>query len=127
MDSREHFGDFAGKKYGKTCFFSFFWVFLFSWNSGGSVLGFHPLAFLDWEGQAPRANLLLFQHVGVGVFNVGGWLTHGDLALEVGVDFVSVVEHRLIPARVRSEWTRLREEGVGLYLGSCFSGFLSCG
>ena len=33
--------------------------------------------------------------------------THGDLALEAGVDFVAVVEHRLIPARVRSEWARL--------------------
>ena len=54
----------------------------------------------------------LVQHVGVEVFNVGGWLTHGDLALEVGVDFLGVVEHRLIPARVRSEWTRLRRKGL---------------
>ena len=41
------------------------------------------------------------------VLNVGGWLTHGDLALEVDVDFLAVAEHRLIPARVRSEWARL--------------------
>ena len=33
----------------------------------------------------------------VEVFNVGGWLSHGDIALDVDV------EHRLIPARVRSE------------------------
>ena len=33
--------------------------------------------------------------------NVGGWLTHGDLALNAGVDFLAVAEHRLIPARVR--------------------------
>ena len=27
------------------------------------------------------------------------------------VDFLAVVEHRLIPARVRSEWSRLRSKG----------------
>ena len=48
----------------------------------------------------------------VEVFNVGGWRTHGDLALEVGVDFLAVVEHRLIPARVRSEWARLKKKGL---------------
>ena len=37
------------------------------------------------------------------VFNVGGWLRHADLALEVGVGFLAVAEHRLIRARVRSE------------------------
>ena len=46
------------------------------------------------------------------VFNVGRWLTHGDLVLEAQVDFVAVVEHRLIPALVRSEWTRLRSKGL---------------
>ena len=45
-------------------------------------------------------------HVGVEFLNVGGWLTHGDFALVVGVDFLAVVEHRLIPARVRSEGSR---------------------
>ena len=39
-------------------------------------------------------------------------MTRGDLALEAKVDFLAVVEHRLIPARVRSEWSRL--EGKGL-------------
>ena len=39
--------------------------------------------------------------IGVEVFNnVGGWVTHGDIALETGVDFLAVVEHRLVPARV---------------------------
>ena len=33
------------------------------------------------------------------------WLTLGDIALEAEVDFLAVVEHRLIPARVRSERT----------------------
>ena len=51
-------------------------------------------------------------HFAVEVFNVGGWLTHGDLALEAQVDFVVVVEHGLIPARVRSEWARIRGKGL---------------
>ena len=55
---------------------------------------------MDWD---PGPVLHRFA---VEVFNVGGWLTHGDLALEVRVDFVAVVEHTLIPARVRSEWAR---------------------
>ena len=48
----------------------------------------------------------------VWVLNVGGWLTHGDLALDAGVDFLAVAEHRLIPARVRSEWSRLKGKGL---------------
>ena len=51
-------------------------------------------------------------HVALEVFNVWGWLTHSDLALEAGVDFLAVVEHRLIPARVRSEWARLKGKGL---------------
>ena len=52
------------------------------------------------------------QHVGLEVFNVGEWLTHGDLALDSQVDFLAVVEHRLIPAWVRSEWARLVWKGL---------------
>ena len=51
-------------------------------------------------------------HLAVEVFNVGGWLTHGDLALDARIDFLAVVEHRLIPAWVRSEWAGLRSKGV---------------
>ena len=46
------------------------------------------------------------------VFNVGGWLTHCDFALEAPVDFLAVVEHRLILARARSECDRLRRKGL---------------
>ena len=35
-----------------------------------------------------------------------------DLALDVNVDFLAVAEHRLIPARVRSEWSRLKGKGL---------------
>ena len=55
-----------------------------------------------WIGRArhpgPSSSDQLF---GLEVFNVGGWLTHGDFALEAPVDSLAVVEHRLIPARAR--------------------------
>ena len=38
------------------------------------------------------------RHLCLEFHNVGGWLTHGDLALAAGVDFLAVAEHRLIPA-----------------------------
>ena len=52
------------------------------------------------------------QHVGVEFHNVGGWLTHGDLAIHADVDSLAVAEHRLILARVRSEWSRLKGKGI---------------
>ena len=68
---------------------------------------------LGWIGRArhpgPPSHV---QHVGVEFHNVGGWLTHGDLAIRTGVDFLAVAEHRLIPARVRSEWSRLKGKGI---------------
>ena len=60
-----------------------------------------------WIGRARNPGPAPFSQEGVEVFHVGGWLTHGDLALDVKVVFLAVVEHRLIPARVRSEWARL--------------------
>ena len=66
-----------------------------------------------WIGRARHPEPpSLPRHVGVEFLNCGGWLTHGDLALEVVVDFLAVAEHRLIPARVRSEWSGLKEEGL---------------
>ena len=61
--------------------------------------------------------------VSVELFNVGGWLTHGDFASEAGADFLAVVEHRLILARVRSEWSRLRRGGLDCI---CLSRDFSC-
>ena len=89
--------------------FSPFLVFLFSRNSGflwGGVVLWHL-----WIGRArhPGPGSVPFL---VEVLNVGGWLTHCDFALDVGVDFLAVAEHRLIPARVRSEWSRLRGKGL---------------
>ena len=73
-------------------------------------MGFNTLASLG------RAKHLgppsLSRRVGIEFLIVGGWLTHGYLALEVQVDFLEVAEHRLIPARVRGEWSRLRKKGL---------------
>ena len=60
-----------------------------------------------WIGR-PRKPGPRPQEVAVEVFHVGCELTHGDFALEAEVDCLAVVEHRLIPAWVRSAWSRLR-------------------
>ena len=65
-----------------------------------------------WIGRAQNPWPGPPHHLAVEVFNVGGWLTQGDLALNTGLDFLAVTEHRLFPARVRSEWDRLRSRGV---------------
>ena len=96
--------------YGETSF-SPFRVFLCRRNSRERFWG---LVFWHlWIGRArhpwPSSTS---PHLGIEVLNVGGWLTHGDLALDTGVDFLAVVEHRLIPARVRSEWSRLRRKDL---------------
>ena len=43
--------------------------------------------------------------------NVGGWLTHVDMAMNSCAQFLLVAEHMLIPARVRSVGHQLREAG----------------
>ena len=103
-----HFGEFAGKSTVRPLFL------LFGFFCLVKILGFWGLIlWLLWVGRAGHPGPThLLQRVGIRVFNVGGWLTHGDLALEVGVDFLAVVEHRMIPARVRSEWARLRRKGL---------------
>ena len=50
------------------------------------------------------------------VFNDGGWLTHGDFPVEAEADHLAlVVEHRLIPARARRVWARLRTNGLASF------------
>ena len=64
-----------------------------------------------WIGRArhpgPPSN-----NLDVEVFNVGGFLTHGDYVLVTDADFVAVVEHRLVSARARSEGKRLLLAGI---------------
>ena len=39
---------------------------------------------------------------------IGGWLTHGDLAMDSCAQFLAVAEHRLFPARARSVGHQLK-------------------
>ena len=88
-----------------------FWVFLFSRDARERFWGLILWHF--WAGRARHPGPPSQPHsVSLEFLNVGGWLTHGDLALDAGVDFLAVAEHRLIPARVRSEWSRLRGKGL---------------
>ena len=106
---REHLGEIAGKNKNKTSFPPFL-VFLFSRNPTKRFWGLIFWHF--WAGRARHPGPPSQPHsVSLEFFNVGGWLTHGDLALDAGVDFLAVAERRLIPARVRSEWSRLKGKG----------------
>ena len=89
--------------------FSPSWVFLYSRYTLKKWWG--KVLWLLWIGRARHPGLFSGAMT-VEVFNVGGWLTHGDMVLEANVDFLAVVEHRLVPARVREEWTRLRAGGA---------------
>ena len=91
--------------------FSPYGVFLFSRNPTKRFWGLIFWHF--WAGRARHPGPpSQHHHVSLEFHNVCGWLTHGDLALGAGVDFIAVAEHRLIPARVRSEWSRLRGKGL---------------
>ena len=76
----------ARSKYGETSF-SPCWVFLFSRTRCWGLILWHL-----WIARARHPS----RYFGTEVLNVGRGLTHGDLALEAGVDFLAVVEHRLI-------------------------------
>ena len=94
-------------KYTQDLFFSFLGFSV--WSKLFFLVGWYAF-WHSWIGRArhPGPGAVSFA---VEVFNVGGWLTHGDLVLDTEVDFLAVVEHRLIPARVRGEWARLRRKG----------------
>ena len=86
------------------------WVFFMSRTSMKRFLG--KLLWVLWIGRARHPGPFCAGALGLEAFNVGGWLTHGDTALETTADFLAVSEHRLIPARVRSEWAELRRKGI---------------
>ena len=78
-----------------------------------------------WIGRASNPGSGPPCHLAIEVFNVGGWLTHGDLALEAKIDFLAVVEHRLIPAQVRGVWARLKSKGVASIWALVMLGWVS--
>ena len=59
------------------------------------------VAWLLWVGRAKHPGPFGGSSLGIEVFNVGGWLTHGDYALDTTADFLVACEAWLIPARVR--------------------------
>ena len=70
------------------------------------------ILWLLWIGKARHPGPVVGGMLSLEALNVGGWLTHGDTALDTTADFLAVSEHRLIPARVRSEWAGLRRKGI---------------
>ena len=86
------------------------WVFLVSRTSMKRFWG--KVLWLLWIGRARHPGPVGGGALGLEALNAGGWLTHGDTALETTADFLAVSEHRLIPARVRSEWAGLRRKGI---------------
>ena len=107
---REHHGEIAGKHMVRPLFLllEFFCLVEILGKGSGGLVFWHL-----WIGRARHPGpSFTSPHLGIEVLNVGGWLTHGDFALDTGVDFLAVVEHRLIPARVRSEWSRLRKKDL---------------
>ena len=89
---------------GKTC------VFLVSRTSMKPFWG--KVLWLLWVGRARHPGPFEGGVLGLDALNVGGWLTHGDTALDTSADFLAVSEQRLIPARARSELDDLRRKGI---------------
>ena len=69
-----------------------------------------PLFLLKRSVFKKRFRGLIFWYLWIGRAKNPGFGPPHHLAVEV--DFLAVTEHRLIPARVRSEWARLRDKGV---------------
>ena len=90
---------------------SFSPVFVFLYSRYSLKRWWGRVLWLLWIGRARHPGPFSGSMT-VEVFNVGGWLTHGDMVLEAHVDFLAVVEHRLVPARVRGEWAGLRARGA---------------
>ena len=61
------------------------WVFLVSRTSKRRFWG--KLLWVLWIGRARHPGPFGAGTLGLEVFNVGGWLTHGDVALETSADF----------------------------------------
>ena len=106
-----HSGEIAGKHKVRPLFL-LDKVFLFNRNS--SVRFWGLVFWHSWIGRARNPGPVP-HHFAVKVFNVGGWLTHGDLTLEARVDSLAVVEHTLIPARCGVGGLGLKVRGLLLF------------
>ena len=89
-------------------------VFLVSTNSLQRFWGLVVWMLLIGTASHPGPGL------GVKLINVGGWLANCDKVLETKADFLVVTEHRLVPARTRSESKRLKAAGFySLWTPAC--------
>ena len=89
--------------------FPLFLVFLVSRISHRRFWG--KILWYLWNGRARHPGPCSI-NLDVEVFNLRGFLTHGDYALETDADFLAVVEHRLVQARARRETKRLKRAGL---------------
>ena len=107
---RWHFGEIASKNIVRPLFllFSFFSLVRIL----GNGIGVQYFGIFGWSGPSTLGHAPCPVMSVLSSLMLGGWLTHGDLALEVGVDFLAVAEYRLIPARVRGQWSRLRKKDL---------------
>ena len=101
---REHPGEIAGKNK-VSHLFLLIWFFclgeILRFGSGVWYSGIFGLGGPEILGQALHVQLRSSMLV-VGLLMV-------TMALEAEIDFLAVVEHRLIPVRVRSGWARLKK------------------
>ena len=97
---------------GETTFFPLgIFVFLVSKRKIFFLGGIGGLDVIHWKGQASWAvrSKGVPGRLTVEFVNVGGSLTHWDMAMDSCAQFLLVAEHRLIPARVRSVGHQLRK------------------
>ena len=63
-----------------------------------------------WNGRARHPGPSL-NNLDIEVFSIGGFVTHGDCALDTDAGFLAVVDHWFVLARARSEGARLSRAG----------------
>ena len=108
-----HFGRKAGRTTVRPRFPPCTDFFLFSKRTIYFFVRVGGLDASHWEGPAPWAWCKVFPpgQLSIEFVNVGGWLTHGDLAMDSCAQFLAVAEHRLIPSRSGSLCHQLRRAG----------------
>ena len=89
------------------------WTFLLGWQKTfffflGEVIVW---MFFIRRARHPGPRVFTLGQLSSEFVNVGGWLTHGDLALDSCAQFLAVAEHRLIPSRARLVCHQLRKAG----------------
>ena len=71
--------------------------------------------------------LLGFNAPGMSLSTMGGWFTHGYLALATEAHFLAVAGHTLIPARARNATQKVACQGFKVAVGASMTRYFSCG